>query len=111
MLHGAVVSILFLQEVFSTASLSLGDWLLCAAVASSVLWLRGASKPAVRNASPGQARQRGSPDGERRWGSGAPKLHHTIKTLRNRQGSPWPAYQSHSGRELPQVLWAGCHPR
>jgi hypothetical protein len=46
--------VLVLQEAFSTASLSLGDWLLCAAVASSVLWLREVSKLVVRSASPGQ---------------------------------------------------------
>jgi P-type Ca2+ transporter type 2C len=30
----------FLQEAFSTVSLSAGDWLRCALAASSVLWLR-----------------------------------------------------------------------
>ena len=34
----------FLQQAFSTVSLSLGDWLRCAAVASSVLWLRELNK-------------------------------------------------------------------
>jgi P-type Ca2+ transporter type 2C len=53
MLHVAVVYVPFLQEAFSTVSLSIGDWLLCAAVASSVLWLREISKIVVRNASPG----------------------------------------------------------
>ncbi len=43
-LHVAVVYIPFLQQAFSTVSLSAGDWLLCAAVASSVLWLRELSK-------------------------------------------------------------------
>ncbi len=37
----------FLQPAFGTVGLSLGDWLLCAAVASSVLWLREASKLVV----------------------------------------------------------------
>ena len=54
MLHVAVVYVPFLQEAFSTTSLSLGDWLFCAAVASSVLWLREVSKLVVRSASPGQ---------------------------------------------------------
>jgi Ca2+-transporting ATPase len=40
----------FLQQAFSTVSLNLGDWLLCIAVASSVLWLREASKLAMRAA-------------------------------------------------------------
>jgi Ca2+-transporting ATPase len=40
----AVVSVPFLQAAFSTVSLTLNDWLLCAAVASSVLWLREGSK-------------------------------------------------------------------
>ena len=39
-----------LQPAFGTVSLSFGDWLLCAAVASSVLWLREASKLFVRAA-------------------------------------------------------------
>jgi Ca2+-transporting ATPase len=34
----------FLQPAFGTVGLSLGDWLVCVAVASSVLWLREASK-------------------------------------------------------------------
>ena len=38
----------FLQPAFGTMGLSLGDWLLCAAVASSVLWLREASKLSAR---------------------------------------------------------------
>jgi P-type Ca2+ transporter type 2C len=38
----------FLQPAFGTVGLSLGDWFLCAAVASSVLWLREASKLVVR---------------------------------------------------------------
>jgi P-type Ca2+ transporter type 2C len=47
-LHVAVIYIPFLQEAFSTVSLSLGDWLCCAAVASSVLWLRELSKVVIR---------------------------------------------------------------
>jgi Ca2+-transporting ATPase len=44
-----------LQRAFSTVSLSGGDWLRCGAVASSVLWLREASKLlARRRASPAQ---------------------------------------------------------
>jgi Ca2+-transporting ATPase len=44
LLHLAVVTVPFLQEAFSTVTLSAGDWLLCTAVASSVLWLRELSK-------------------------------------------------------------------
>ncbi|MGZ8828933.1 MAG: HAD-IC family P-type ATPase, partial [Thermoanaerobaculia bacterium] len=40
----AVIYIPFLQHAFSTVSLSFKDWLLCAAVASSVLLLRELSK-------------------------------------------------------------------
>ena len=40
----AVVYTPFLQQAFSTVSLSLSDWLRCAGVASSVLWLRELSK-------------------------------------------------------------------
>jgi Ca2+-transporting ATPase len=42
----------FLQQAFSTVGLSAGDWLLCAAVASSVLWLRELSKVVTRKMSP-----------------------------------------------------------
>jgi Ca2+-transporting ATPase len=48
-LHVAVVYIPLLQEVFSTTNLSLSDWVCCAAVASSVLWLRELSKIVVRS--------------------------------------------------------------
>jgi Ca2+-transporting ATPase len=44
LLQMAVIYIPFLQHAFSTVSLSVGDWLRCAAVASSVLWLRELSK-------------------------------------------------------------------
>ncbi|HET7061563.1 MAG TPA: HAD-IC family P-type ATPase, partial [Nitrosospira sp.] len=44
LLQVAVVYTPFLQQAFSTVSLSLQDWLFCAAVASSVLWLRELSK-------------------------------------------------------------------
>ena len=47
MLHAAVVYVPFLQQAFSTVSLSAADWLVCAAVASSVLWVRELSKLAT----------------------------------------------------------------
>jgi P-type Ca2+ transporter type 2C len=50
-LQAAVIYTPFLQQVFSTVSLSFGDWLRCAAVASSVLWLRELSKIVTRAAS------------------------------------------------------------
>ena len=34
----------FLQQAFSTTALDTGDWVRCAAVASSVLWLRELTK-------------------------------------------------------------------
>jgi Ca2+-transporting ATPase len=40
LLQMAVIYVPFLQNAFSTMSLTLSDWLRCAAVASSVLWLR-----------------------------------------------------------------------
>ncbi|MFZ0711737.1 MAG: HAD-IC family P-type ATPase [Terrimicrobiaceae bacterium] len=43
-LHVAVIYVPLLQSAFSTTGLSLNDWLRCAAVASSVLWLRELSK-------------------------------------------------------------------
>jgi Ca2+-transporting ATPase len=55
LLQVAVVYLPFLQKPFSTVGLSLGDWLLCAAAGSSVLWLRELSKIFVR------ARDRRSP--------------------------------------------------
>lgn len=47
-LHVFVIYTPFLQEAFSTVGLGLIDWLFCAAVASSVLWLRELSKSAWR---------------------------------------------------------------
>jgi Ca2+-transporting ATPase len=44
LLQVAVIYIPFLQQAFSTVSLSASDWLRCAAAASSVLWLRELSK-------------------------------------------------------------------
>jgi Ca2+-transporting ATPase len=48
LLHVAVIYLPFLQEAFSTVSLSAADWLSCVLVASSVLWLRELSKIIVR---------------------------------------------------------------
>jgi Ca2+-transporting ATPase len=48
LLHAAVVYVPFLQQAFSATPLSLGDWLYCTAVASSVLWLRELSKAVLR---------------------------------------------------------------
>ncbi len=53
-LQAAVIYIPFLQQAFSTVGLSLRDWLLCTAVASSVLWLRELSKLVFRHR-PGRA--------------------------------------------------------
>ena len=47
-LHIAVVYLTFLQQAFVTVSLSGTDWLVCAATASSVLWLRELTKLAAR---------------------------------------------------------------
>jgi Ca2+-transporting ATPase len=47
-LHLFVIYTPFLQEAFSTVRLSLMDWLFCAAIASSVLWLRELSKSISR---------------------------------------------------------------
>lgn len=47
MLHAAVVYVPFLQQAFSTVSLGAADWLVCTAVASSVLWVRELAKLAV----------------------------------------------------------------
>jgi P-type Ca2+ transporter type 2C len=44
LLQIAVIYVPVLQKAFSTVSLSLRDWLVCVAVASSVLWLRELSK-------------------------------------------------------------------
>jgi P-type Ca2+ transporter type 2C len=48
LLQAAVVYVPFLQSAFSTAPLSAFDWLRCALVASSVLWLREVEKLARR---------------------------------------------------------------
>jgi Ca2+-transporting ATPase len=47
-LQVAVIHVPFLQQAFSTVSLSAGDWFQCTAVASSVLWLRELGKFATR---------------------------------------------------------------
>ena len=56
LLHAAVVYVPFLQEAFSTSGLDAGDWLLCAAVASSVLWFRELSKVFTRAMGGGRSR-------------------------------------------------------
>ena len=48
MLHFLVIYLPFLQNAFSTTALDSGDWLFCAIVASSVLWLRELSKLVTR---------------------------------------------------------------
>jgi len=47
-LHVAVIYTPFLQKAFSTVELSGADWILCASVASSVLWLREGIKVIAR---------------------------------------------------------------
>jgi len=47
-LHVAVIYTPFLQDAFSTVGLTLREWLVCFAVASSVLWLREIGKFAAR---------------------------------------------------------------
>jgi len=51
-LHVLVIYTPFLQQAFSTTGLSVRDWLLCLAVASSVLWVRELNKVVVRAMSP-----------------------------------------------------------
>jgi Ca2+-transporting ATPase len=48
LLQAAVIYVPFLQQAFSTEALGARDWLVCAAVASSVLWLRELSKLITR---------------------------------------------------------------
>lgn len=48
LLQFAVIYVPVLQQAFSTVSLSFNDWVLCAAVASLVLWLRELSKLIAR---------------------------------------------------------------
>lgn len=47
LLHVAVIYVPFLQQAFSTVSLDLADWFLCAVVASSVLWVSELTKIAT----------------------------------------------------------------
>jgi Ca2+-transporting ATPase len=49
-LHMAVIYVPFLQQAFSTVSLTVIDWGRCAVAASSVLWLRELSKTVMRRA-------------------------------------------------------------
>jgi len=44
LLQAAVIYLPFLQHAFSTVALAGADWLLCAAIGSSVLWVREADK-------------------------------------------------------------------
>jgi Ca2+-transporting ATPase len=53
LLQAAVIYVPFLQQAFSTVSLSPADWLFCVAVASSVLWLRELVKLITRMGSGG----------------------------------------------------------
>jgi Ca2+-transporting ATPase len=46
--QAAAIYVPVLQHAFSTVGLSAADWLLCAAVASSVLWIREVQKILVR---------------------------------------------------------------
>ncbi|HEU4922745.1 MAG TPA: cation-translocating P-type ATPase [Burkholderiales bacterium] len=48
-LQAAVIYVPFLQHAFSTVALGARDWLVCAAVASSVLWVRELTKLARRS--------------------------------------------------------------
>jgi Ca2+-transporting ATPase len=48
LLHVAVVYVPFLQKAFSTIALGAGDWLVCAVVASSVVWVSELSKILTR---------------------------------------------------------------
>jgi Ca2+-transporting ATPase len=47
-LQAAVIYVPFLQQAFSTVGLSSGDWARCAAVGSSILWLRELTKIVTR---------------------------------------------------------------
>lgn len=62
LLHVAVIYTPFLQNAFSTMDLTLRDWLMCIAVASSVLWLREVQKLFVRSRKTGAALPSGRPD-------------------------------------------------
>ena len=48
-LHVLLISVPFLQRDVAIILLNLGDWLLCTAAASSVIWLRELSKLVVRH--------------------------------------------------------------
>ena len=57
-LHAAVIYTPFLQQAFSTTALDVRDWLGCAAVASSVLWLGELAKAIIRWLKAGHAKAR-----------------------------------------------------
>ena len=58
LLQFAVLSLPFFQQAFDTVPLSAGDWLVCALVGSSVLWLRELSKWVLRGLHRSTARTR-----------------------------------------------------
>jgi Ca2+-transporting ATPase len=47
-LHACVIYVSFLQQAFCTSALTLSEWLVCTAVASSVLWARELGKSVTR---------------------------------------------------------------
>jgi P-type Ca2+ transporter type 2C len=53
LLQFVVIYTPFLQRAFGTVSLGTRDWIFCAAIASSVLWLREISKWTGRMRRPG----------------------------------------------------------
>jgi Ca2+-transporting ATPase len=59
LLHVCVIYTPFLQAAFSTVDLSFLDWLFCAAVASSVLWLRELGKVVTRRSFRSSSLRRG----------------------------------------------------
>jgi Ca2+-transporting ATPase len=47
-LHACVIYVPFMQQAFCTSALTWGEWLVCTAVASSVLWGRELGKSVTR---------------------------------------------------------------
>jgi P-type Ca2+ transporter type 2C len=69
-----VVHVPFLNDAFDTTPLSSGDWLLCAAMASSVLWLDELRKAIARRASRGPRRAPTSRGGSPQARKGRPSV-------------------------------------
>jgi hypothetical protein len=104
LLHAAVIYVPFLQEAFSSTSLSAGDWLVCAAVASSVVWVRELSKWITQAA---ERRQRTSMPWSWATECRSPRGRQRSPVIMDRSPRIAPGQPGPGGSDLPLCLFAG----